>query len=690
MILRKAVIKNFMPFRGKYELEFPEGIMNVVATYENEPGRSNRGGKSSFIDAIMWALYGKSRAKKEVELVHDGEEECSVKLWLEHNDGRMITIHRVRRADNTGALDVRGLEGEKKAITQAAIDELLGMNYDECLNTSYFKQNDIDQFMQATPQEKKALLMRWLQQTAWPSYEVEAKAYLMELQRMRDGIRAQLEALGDGDFDKEALVARKRAIDVELKELGEHAAQVAAEKRAYEMRLAKLKDTGSLAARAQDCLNKAQRLRQQRPDSTSYSGRLKQLEDALAKYPLVDEAKCDEYRHKRNEAVRVMGEAGLKLRQLNEEKSRAKRDRTGVCPILKETCDRIQLTPDYLADLDSKIEDCMAKQTKATTIRDKCEQWVNLHDKQRQWSAEKEQLYEKANLSTQIEEQIASLESEHDELMAQVPEDLDDARRDANAKLAICEGEGRGIDAKRAQLQREMGGISEAYKAGKRAAERKAELAAQLETTEIKLSDATYVTYMFGKNGIPSIELENSFGEIENEANVILRKLHAPFQVEFQATRELQDWEANCLACSHVYARGTKKHQCPECGVPREKKRKDELTLRVLEGGKERAFYLDSGGGQVLQSVAMRIALARLVQRRTGSAWATLFMDEVFGSLDSVNRKAMADLLTTTLTKEFGFKQVFIISHVPGIQSATADVVKVFRRKGGYSELSIQ
>jgi DNA repair exonuclease SbcCD ATPase subunit len=123
--------------------------------------------------------------------------------------------------------------------------------------------------------------------------------------------------------------------------------------------------------------------------------------------------------------------------------------------------------------------------------------------------------------------------------------------------------------------------------------------------------------------------------------------------------------------------------------VPREKKRKDELTLRVLEGGKERAFYLDSGGGQVMQSVAMRIALARLVQRRTGSAWSTLFMDEIFGSLDAVNRKAMADLLTTTLIKEFGFKQVFIISHVPGIQSATADVVSVFRRKGGYSEVHI-
>jgi exonuclease SbcC len=39
---------------------------------------ANGSGKSSIIDAITWALWGETRAKKDVELIHQGQDEVQV------------------------------------------------------------------------------------------------------------------------------------------------------------------------------------------------------------------------------------------------------------------------------------------------------------------------------------------------------------------------------------------------------------------------------------------------------------------------------------------------------------------------------------------------------------------------------------------------------------------------------------
>ena len=57
-----------MPFRGEYSLEVPGGLVGVVGRYEGQEGRSNRAGKSAFLDAILYALYDEARGAKVLEI----------------------------------------------------------------------------------------------------------------------------------------------------------------------------------------------------------------------------------------------------------------------------------------------------------------------------------------------------------------------------------------------------------------------------------------------------------------------------------------------------------------------------------------------------------------------------------------------------------------------------------------------
>src|SRR5690606_31366367 len=125
-----------------------------------------------------------------------------------------------------------------------------------------------------------------------------------------------------------------------------------------------------------------------------------------------------------------------------------------------------------------------------------------------------------------------------------------------------------------------------------------------------------YCAFMSGKGGIPSQEIENAFDEIEDETNFVLQKFGTNLAVQFNPDRELKTWEDSCLACGQVFPNGQKSRECSSCGTERQRKRKDELTIKVLENGEEQNFAMESGGGKTLVSFSNRLALSRLVQRQ--------------------------------------------------------------------------
>jgi exonuclease SbcC len=64
MIPVKLTLCNFMPYR--------EAVLSFAGIHVACLCGDNGNGKSALLDAITWALWGKSRAKNDDDLIHHG------------------------------------------------------------------------------------------------------------------------------------------------------------------------------------------------------------------------------------------------------------------------------------------------------------------------------------------------------------------------------------------------------------------------------------------------------------------------------------------------------------------------------------------------------------------------------------------------------------------------------------------
>ena len=101
MKLKLLKLNNFMPYKGRQEFEFPVGSANVCVVYGD-----NMRGKTSFLNAIRFAFFGRATARHlrdinpidlfNVEAVDDGDWSLGVTVHFEH-DGIDYEVRRELR-----------------------------------------------------------------------------------------------------------------------------------------------------------------------------------------------------------------------------------------------------------------------------------------------------------------------------------------------------------------------------------------------------------------------------------------------------------------------------------------------------------------------------------------------------------------------------------------------------------------
>ena len=164
MIPIKLTVKNFMSYREPAQTLDLDGIK--IACLSGPNGH----GKTTLLDAITWVLWGKARSRTQDELVHQGQKDMMVELIFLAKDQR----YRASRLYSKNLLGSRGrteldlsILSEDSAIsimgptirdTERQIVELLGMDYDTFINTSYLRQGDADRFTRSKPSERKRTL----------------------------------------------------------------------------------------------------------------------------------------------------------------------------------------------------------------------------------------------------------------------------------------------------------------------------------------------------------------------------------------------------------------------------------------------------------------------------------------------------------------------------------------------------
>ncbi len=248
MIPLDLKLRNFMAYR-ETTLSF-NGIHLAALTGHNGAG------KSSLLDAITWAIWGKARARRDDELIRLGQSEMEVELTFGLNEN-VYRIVRKRESSGRGRSNLsfqvedaggwRTLSETSLRATEAKINALLRLDYDTFINSAFLLQGRADEFTTKRPAERKKILSdilgleiydRYAEQAKQQASQNEQEARLIEA-RMQDiqrelakepEYRAQLAAaeqdiaamsrqLKDAEQTLELLRERHRAINDKQRQL---------------------------------------------------------------------------------------------------------------------------------------------------------------------------------------------------------------------------------------------------------------------------------------------------------------------------------------------------------------------------------------------------------------------------------------------------------------------------------------
>ena len=173
----------------------------------------------------------------------------------------------------------------------------------------------------------------------------------------------------------------------------------------------------------------------------------------------------------------------------------------------------------------------------------------------------------------------------------------------------------------------------------------------------LKGSQAQYLKLQkaFGKNGIQAYIIENVIPEIQATTNDILSGLDTGIRINIDSQKELK--------------KGGKA---------------ETLNINVITEFGERPYTNYSGGEKTFIDFALRIALSIILTRRSQCKIQTLILDEVFGELDTVNKRIISRALRF-IANRFDFKKILIISHAEELQDSFENVIRVvFDGKSSY------
>ena len=223
MVPVKLKLRNFMAYR-ETSLDFT-GIHLAVLTGENGAG------KSSLLDAITWALWGKARARRDDELIHLGQTEMEVEYSFDLG-GDVYRIIRKRDASKRGRSDLafhveeaggwRTLTETSLRLTQRKINTLMRLDYDTFINSAFLLQGRADEFTTKTAGQRKEILSDILGLGIYDVYGDRAKKHAVEKEKEGAGLTAKVEQI-------EQELAKESQYRAELAEAQQNSAELGRE-----------------------------------------------------------------------------------------------------------------------------------------------------------------------------------------------------------------------------------------------------------------------------------------------------------------------------------------------------------------------------------------------------------------------------------------------------------------------------
>ena len=163
------------------------------------------------------------------------------------------------------------------------------------------------------------------------------------------------------------------------------------------------------------------------------------------------------------------------------------------------------------------------------------------------------------------------------------------------------------------------------------------------------------LTVAFGRNGIQALIIETAIPQLEADANGLLERL-----TDRRMSLKLQLQEGR---------------KDGRTGLPSE-----ELDIKIADEVGTRSYETFSGGEAFRINFALRIALSKLLARRSGAPLPILFIDEGFGSQDSAGQERLIESIQSI---QDDFQKIIVITHLDQIKQSFPVRIEVTKTDRG-------
>ncbi|MEG5057683.1 AAA family ATPase [Microcoleus sp. A2-C5] len=211
---------------------------------------------------------------------------------------------------------------------------------------------------------------------------------------------------------------------------------------------------------------------------------------------------------------------------------------------------------------------------------------------------------------------------------------------------------------RRQQLDQHLGSLGRLQQQQQNLEALEVQLAAQKE--QMQVAKRQYKVYQelgqaFGKNGIQALMIENVLPQLEAETNQILSRLSAnQLHVQFITQRAAAAKKSTKLI--------------------------DTLDILIADARGTRAYETYSGGEAFRINFAIRLALARLLSQRAGTALQMLIIDEGFGTQDAEGCDRLIAAINAIASD---FACILTVTHMPHLKEAFQARIEVSKTAQG-------
>lgn len=643
MIVKSVQAENFMSFKDLH-YEFPQrGLYFIGGEIAGKQlADSNGAGKSAFIEALAFGLFGKTLrdAGKDDIINRSVGKNCGVIIEFDDDIGDFHRIIRCRKSDDYAneLIFSKGdgdkyteLTGADSRATQDSINKVLGLNW-LVFSTAVIFGSQALRFSEARPSEKAEVLDEIMMFQPYRDAQDAVKNHIIDLKDKRGtaefGLGGERSVLGSTEEELTEVENRAKGAEKRHEQVGEEIETLQGNREIISDMIEKMK------ARIGKMIIEVTSLEEDRQKLLdAYEKTLKEQEEAMK--VLGDKA---------TEARIALEKVTSKMKEL-QSWIRSSRDLLNLSGNICPTC-RHEITADSLDKVREHCEKELAsfEQEEQELHNQWAEAARNEQEKREIWRKKLDKIQDtKMKLEDILQTQREAVKEKQIEIEREVNklEVIDNEIRHKQDKL---EEEKADLIKQKQRLEKKIEEIKEVI----------AGLEGEIQNMEEEEKRLDFWVEGFGNQGIKSLLLDEILPQINTRVAYYASALmDDEIQIEFDTEKLLKSGET-----------------------------RNKFDIKILQGKEVFSYKNYSGGEKQRIDVAIILALQSVIYERAVSSCNLVVFDEVFERLDSVGIERVVFLLA----EEAKDKAIFVISHQNELRDYFNDVIMI-KNENGISRL---